>query len=48
LKVRPGAYPTGKPLKGETLVLALALLANIRLDWEGFPGRNVIANKLEY
>ncbi len=47
-------FETGKPrqsracpglerMKGPSLAQALALIANIRLGWKGFPGRNTLA-----
>jgi hypothetical protein len=41
--VRPGAYPRVEYLQGATLVLALALLAIIRLSWKGLPVINTLA-----
>jgi hypothetical protein len=32
-----------EPLKGSSLVEALALPPNIRLGWRGFPGTNTLA-----
>jgi hypothetical protein len=40
---RPGAYPKVEHLKGASLRKALALFANIRLDWKGLPGTNALA-----
>ncbi len=35
--------PRAECLKGASLGLAPALLANIKLDWKGFPGTNTLA-----
>ncbi len=44
---KPSLMYAGKtrniPLKGAPLGLAPTLLANIRLDWKGWPGANTVA-----
>ncbi len=44
--IRPGAYPKVEHLTGASLVMALALLANIRLYQER-PAMNKQANLIE-
>ncbi len=40
---KAGAYPRVEPLKVASHLQALAVLANIKLDWKGLPGTNTLA-----